>query len=173
MIAKLFTKLWNTYQLASDPIAFARRRGVEVGEGCRFYATTPETFGSEPFLIRLGNYVTVAGGVQFVTHDGAVWAFRKEDPDIDVFGPITVGDYAFIGLRAIILPGVNIGEYAVVGVGAVVTKDVEPRTVVAGVPARKICTLEEYHAKIESKAMHIHNLSPEEKVKVLREHFGM
>jgi acetyltransferase-like isoleucine patch superfamily enzyme len=49
-----------------------------------------------------------------------------------------VGDDAWIGSNCIILPNVSIGEGAVVAAGAVVTKDVEPFSIVAGVPARKI-----------------------------------
>jgi putative colanic acid biosynthesis acetyltransferase WcaF len=54
--------------------------------------------------------------------------------------PIVIGDHAFIGVRALIMPGVTVGEGAVVGGGAVVTKDVEPWTIVAGNPAKPIKT---------------------------------
>src|SRR5215217_533999 len=53
-------------------------------------------------------------------------------------GPITIGDRAWIGARALLLPGVTVGEGAVVGAGAVVTRDVEPFAIVAGNPARKV-----------------------------------
>jgi len=53
-------------------------------------------------------------------------------------GPVAVGDRAWIGYRAIVLPGVSIGEGAVVGAGAVVSRDVPPFTIVAGNPARPI-----------------------------------
>ena len=53
-------------------------------------------------------------------------------------GMITIGNYATIGTNATVLPFLEIGEGAYVGAGAVVTKNVEPYTVVAGVPARKI-----------------------------------
>jgi acetyltransferase-like isoleucine patch superfamily enzyme len=53
-------------------------------------------------------------------------------------GPVSVGDYAWLSFRATILPGVTIGEGAVVAAGAVVTHDVEPYTVVAGVPAQPV-----------------------------------
>ena len=52
--------------------------------------------------------------------------------------PIIVGDYAWICIHATVLGGVKIGEGAVVAAGAVVTRDVDPYTIVAGVPARKI-----------------------------------
>jgi maltose O-acetyltransferase len=54
--------------------------------------------------------------------------------------PVQIGDYVWIGMRAMIMPGVTLGEGAVVAAGAVVTRDVPPYTVVGGVPARPIGT---------------------------------
>ena len=54
--------------------------------------------------------------------------------------PITVGAHAFVGLRAIVMPGVAIGAGSVVGAGAVVTKDTEAWSIVGGNPARRIST---------------------------------
>jgi acetyltransferase-like isoleucine patch superfamily enzyme len=54
------------------------------------------------------------------------------------FKPVVVEDYAWLGPRCVILPGVTVGEGAVVAAGAVVTKDIERYTVVGGVPAQKI-----------------------------------
>ena len=52
--------------------------------------------------------------------------------------PVKMGDDVWIGVRVTILPGVNIGDGAIIAAGAVVTKDVEPYSIVGGVPARKI-----------------------------------
>lgn len=49
-----------------------------------------------------------------------------------------IGDYAFVGANAVVMPGVTVGVGAVVGAGAVVTHDVPPWEIWAGVPARKI-----------------------------------
>jgi acetyltransferase-like isoleucine patch superfamily enzyme len=64
--------------------------------------------------------------------------------------PPTIKDGAAIGGGVTILPGVTVGEKAVVGGGSVVTKDVAPRTVVAGCPAKVVMTLEEFEAKREA-----------------------
>lgn len=58
------------------------------------------------------------------------------------WGGVKIKDDVWIGAGVIILSGITIGECSVIGAGAVVTKDVEPYTVVAGVPARKIKDIE-------------------------------
>lgn len=57
-------------------------------------------------------------------------------PFIDVKGKVRIKHDAWIGAGAIILPNITIGEYSIVGAGSVVTKDVEPFTVVVGMPAK-------------------------------------
>jgi maltose O-acetyltransferase len=52
--------------------------------------------------------------------------------------PVVVGNDVWVGARAILLPGVQIGDHSIIAAGAVVTKDVEPYSIVAGVPAKKI-----------------------------------
>ena len=66
----------------------------------------------------------------------------NHDPDPDKRGgmfakPVTIGNKVWLGARVTICPGVTIGDGAIVGAGTVVTKDVPPRTVVAGVPRRR------------------------------------
>jgi acetyltransferase-like isoleucine patch superfamily enzyme len=63
--------------------------------------------------------------------------------------PPIVKDGAAIGGGVTILPNVTVGEKAVVGGGSVVTKDVPPRTVVAGCPARRVMSLEQFEVKRE------------------------
>jgi len=88
--------------------------------------------GREPLYI--GNCVSISNQVyiQTATHD-------HQDPYFGwVPGPVRIEDYAWIGARAMILPGVTVGEGAVVAAGAVVAKDVPPYAIVAGIPARVI-----------------------------------
>lgn len=141
---RILSKLRDQYDLRYDPIRFARRRGVTIGEDCRLLDVSSSTFGSEPYLITLGDHVTITGGVRFLTHDGGVWVFRETHPELDVVAPIRVGSNVFIGLNAILLPGITIGDHCVVAAGAVVTRSVESGTIVAGVPARPIKRIEEY-----------------------------
>jgi len=86
------------------------------------------------FQIRTGSDVSIGPEASILTlgHDPQSREFA------DRGGDVVIGDRAWIGYRAIILPGVTIGEGAVVGAGAVVTGNVEPFFIVAGNPARKI-----------------------------------
>jgi acetyltransferase-like isoleucine patch superfamily enzyme len=122
-----------------------RAQGAQVGQDCRILV---RSFGSEPYLIRIGNHVTISVNVELVTHDGAVWVFTQEHPSVQYFGPIRILDNCFIGAGAIILPGISVGPNSIVGAGSIVTRDVPPNTVVAGCPARKICDLEDYRKKV-------------------------
>ena len=90
----------------------------------------------------------MSSGVRFITYDAGTWAFRDlEDRPVNRYGRIIIGSRCFIGMDAVLLPGITIGDRAVVGAGSVVTRDVAANTVVVGVPARLLCTLEEYRTK--------------------------
>jgi acetyltransferase-like isoleucine patch superfamily enzyme len=84
--------------------------------------------------IIIGNNVSISHKVNFISqsHDVNTKNFAGKS------APIIIGDYVWIGINAIILQGVTIGNGAVVAAGAVVIKDVEPYTIVGGVPAKKI-----------------------------------
>jgi len=127
---------------------YFRKKGYMVGKNNRIFI---RDLGSEPYLIKIGNYCIIGSGVQFITHDGAVGLFRDEFPDINIFGKIEVRDKSFIGINSTILPDVLIGPNSIIGAGSIVTKDVLPNTVVAGIPAKVICSIEEYKEKIVKK----------------------
>lgn len=167
----IYKFLKDNYLIKRNPISYARNIGVEVGEGCRFLGLSRSTFGSEPFLIRVGNHVTITGGVHFVTHDGGVWVFRELEPNIDVFGSIVIEDNVFVGLGATIMPNVVIGKNSVVGAGSLVTKDVLPNTIVGGVPAKFIKSIEDYKVNIDKSALYIRSKPYEEKKKILTKIF--
>lgn len=84
--------------------------------------------------VRIGNNVSIAGEVRIYTMEHDI-----DDPNFKEIGaPVVIEDYVVIGSRVTILPGVTIGKGAVIASGAVVTKNVEPYTVVGGVPAQFI-----------------------------------
>lgn len=164
---------WQQVRYRQCPVEHARALGVKLGENCRLIATTSATFGSEPYLITIGNHVTISSGVRFVTHDGGVWVFRHELPDIDVIAPITVGSNVFVGANALVLPGVNIGDDVVIGAGSIVTKDVPSSTVCGGVPARVLSSLESYKERSLVRAIPTKHLTASEKRVDLERRFNL
>ena len=82
----------------------------------------------------IGNHVGIASQVLIYNDEHNIHSDNYENS----FGPVEIGDYVFIGPRAIILPDIKIGKGAVVAAGAVVTKDIPDFEIWAGVPAKKI-----------------------------------
>ena len=84
--------------------------------------------------LTIGSNVSIAGEVCILTASHDVQA----NDFAGTTSPVIINDYVFIGTRAMILPGVTLGRGSVIAAGAVVTKDVEPYSIVAGVPAKPI-----------------------------------
>lgn len=114
-----------------------------IGDHCYYCSNL---LPAEPFLVCLHNNVSISAGVRLITHSVANFVFNYEEHTKDYycrFGKIEICDNVYIGADAIINFGVTIGSNCIIAAGAVVTKDVEPNSVVAGVPARKIGTYDD------------------------------
>lgn len=151
-LIRIFNYLYDIYFfIKKGSIKYARRKGVTIGNDCRIYI---KEWGSEPFLITIGDRVTITSGVRLVTHDGSTWLVRdKNNSRYQKYAPITIGSNVFIGLNTIVMPGVTIGDNVVVGAGSVVTKDIPPNSIAVGNPARVISTYDKFHQKIESSCV--------------------
>lgn len=122
---------------------FFQPNNIKIGQGC--------ILGDHIFLdgrakLTIGNHVDIASQVMIYNSEHDL-----SDPTMKaVSQPVKIGDYVFIGPRAIILPNVKIGNGAVVAAGAVVTKDVPDQAIVGGVPAKIIGQrpLRDYHYRL-------------------------
>ncbi|MCA8987873.1 MAG: hypothetical protein KDA78_09550, partial [Planctomycetaceae bacterium] len=104
ILKKIMTRCWQACLLAQSREKYARSLGVRLGKQCRLIGVNSRTFGSEPYLISLGDHVEITDGVRFITHDGAVWVGRDAHPQLDVIKPIQIGNNVFIGMNSILLP---------------------------------------------------------------------
>ena len=95
---------------------------------------------SHCWLIEIGDNVTLAPRVHILCHD----ASTKEFLGYTKIGRVTIGNRVFIGAGTVVLPGVTIGDNVIVGANSLVAHDVPDNTVVAGNPAKKLSSLEEY-----------------------------
>lgn len=98
---------------------------------------------SHCWLIEIGDNVTMAPRVHILCHD----ASTKQFLNYTKIGRVSIGNNAFLGAETVVLPGVNIGNNVIIGANSTVTHDIPDNMVVAGSPARIICTLEEYLQK--------------------------
>lgn len=147
----MLTKIFGYFLSLLSPVKHARRIGVNIGNHCLVYRSME--WPSEPYLITIGDHVQLTRGVAIHTHGGG-HAVRRLVEDFDIFGKVVIKDWAYIGAHSQIMPGVTIGEGAIVAAGSIVTKSVAPNTVVAGNPARYLCTVEEYLEK--NKPFNVH-----------------
>lgn len=153
------------YRLFGSGVEYARYIGVKFGENC-FFAT--KNWSSEPYLIEIGNNVQITKDVTIHTHGGGHVA-RMKYPNFDTFGKVVIKDWVYIGAYSQIMPGVTIGKGSLVAAGSIVTKSVPDGVVVAGNPAKLICTVEDYINRNIKYNTDTKGLSVVEKKKVLLE----
>jgi acetyltransferase-like isoleucine patch superfamily enzyme len=155
---KRLKKLADTIRsFAMSKEAYARSIGVKIGSGCRIYI---RNWGSEPFLISVGDRVTIAAGTRIITHDGSTWLVRDGAGRRYWYAPVRIGSNVFIGMNCTILPGVTIGDNVVIGAGSVVSKDIPGGSVAVGAPARVLKTFDEYVEKVISRSASDQDLPP-------------
>ena len=101
-------------------------KDVFINDGCHF-----QDHGG----VTIGDGTLIGHNVVFATINHDLCPERRNEMKAS---PIRLGKHVWVGSNVTLLPGVTVGDGAVVAAGAVVTHDVAPRTVVAGVPARKV-----------------------------------
>ncbi len=137
---RILRKIARIFHLGGGTEAELRRRGVIMGKNCHIYGNVD---GGHPWLISMGDNVTLAGASYVLTHDGST----KKLVGYSKVGRVDIGDNVFIGACAIVLPNVKIGNRVVIGAGAVVSRDIPDNSVAVGNPAKVIGTYDAFEAK--------------------------
>ena len=160
---KLVEKIIIRFCSNDKYVEILRKRGAKIGEGCLIDKSV--NFSTEGYMISIGNRVRITSGVRLIPHDGGLWTLRQMGlmPNADYFAPIYIGDNVHIGNDAIIMPGISIGKNSIIACNAVVTKDVAEGTIVGGVPAKVIETIDEYYQKKKDKCDNTKNMTSEQK----------
>ncbi len=130
-------------------VLYLRKQGVRVGDNVTIYGRDRIVMDlTRPWMIEIGDNVEITSGAAILTH-GYDWCVlhRKCGEILGSAGKVKIGNNVFIGLNTTLLPGTEIGDNVIVGAGSVVKGKLEPDSVYAGVPAKKIMTLEDYAEK--------------------------
>ena len=144
----IIVKIANLVRLLRGemPTSFLIKRGLIVGKrfsrqgGCRIDP-------SYVHLIEIGDDVELAPNVTILAHDNSL----KKIIGLCKIGKVKIGNNVFVGAGSIILPNVVIGDNVVIGAGSIVSRSLEANAVYAGVPAKTICSIEDYKNKTISK----------------------
>lgn len=130
-------------------IKHLRKIGVEVGENVVFYSPYKSDIDEQnPHMLKIGNNVKILSGVTILTHDFSWCVTSGLDGIISgAVGKVKIGNNVFIARHATIMRNTVIGDNVIIGAGSVITKDCDSNSVYAGVPAKKIMTIEEFHEK--------------------------
>lgn len=151
-------------------IKYLRRQGMKIGNDCHINTMS---FSTEPYLIEIGNHVAIAAGTDFITHDGAIWCFREELKNADIFGKIKIGNNVFIGNNCTILPNTIVGDNCIIGAGSIVRGQFPDNSVIMGNPAKTVISMSiQKLLYLQSTGLLMtQNLSFSEKKKIIKKHF--
>jgi maltose O-acetyltransferase len=116
--------------------------GLGLGQGVNLPAST-WIDPTHCFLISIGDWCGFGEQCLILAHDGQMDEFL----DAGLIGKVTIHESCHIGSRSVILPGVEIGPRTIVGANSVVSTSLPAETVCAGVPAKVICSLDDYLAR--------------------------
>lgn len=144
------------------PERWARSLGVKLGKN---NLIGKDHWSSEPYLITIGDNCQLTN-CKIFTHGGGN-VVRSKYPDFDCFGKVKIGSWVYIGTNALIMPGVTIGDNVLIAAGSVVTRSIPNGMVVAGNPARIICTVDEYYKKNKRYDIGTKRITREKKKKIL------
>ncbi|MBR6655383.1 MAG: acyltransferase [Alistipes sp.] len=162
---KTFSNIIQRFRkLIYTPEKWARYIGVTIGHD---NLIGKNHWSSEPYLISIGSHCNLSD-CRIFTHGGAR-SIRSKYPNFDCFGKVVIGDYVYIGRGVLIMPGVTIGSNVLVGAGSVVTKSIPNGMMVAGNPARIICTIDEYYERNKKWDIGSKGMSASAKKKLLLE----
>ncbi|BCL74673.1 hypothetical protein JHS3_04090 [Jeongeupia sp. HS-3] len=155
LIKRLVFKIQRLWVESSSDryIGYLRHKGVRVGHGVVVHDPRRVTIDlTRPSLVSIGNNVQITRGFLLLTHGYDWYVLRNLFDEVYASsGRVSIGNNVFFGFNVTLLKGVEIGDNCIIGTGAVVTRSIPANSVAAGVPARVICSINEYRNKRRSE----------------------
>ena len=169
-LTKRIRRILVSHMGSKAKIKYLREQGVKIGEDCRIDSLL---FSTEPYLIEIGNKVSIANGSVLITHDASITCFRDEYPDSDLFGKILIGNNVFVGLNSMILPNTIIGNNCIIGAGSIVRGKFPDNSIIMGNPATRIMDVKIHKmlCKNNPGRLDTRKLSDAEKKPIVMNHF--
>lgn len=158
---KIITRVYRKFErfyAKTNPKRFEdylRRKGISIGKN--IYWGNPRTITidiTRPCLLEIGDNVRLDSGLTILAHDFASYTFRLVYKDfVPATGKVKIGSNVYFGRNCTVLKGVTIGNNCIIGFGSVITKDIPDNSVVAGVPAKVISSLDDYYFKRKKESV--------------------
>ena len=125
-----------------EAMEYCVAHGFKAGKNFQYNSGHPID-ANWPWLISVGDNVTLSSGVRLLAHDAST---AKAGVHTKI-GIVEIGDNVFIGANSVVLCNTRIGNNVIVGAGSVVTHDIPSNSVYAGNPAKFVSTFQEYQSK--------------------------
>ena len=152
---KVKKNLFPSRITSDEYVKYLNNRGIEIGKGTHFFDPQSTTIDIQrPWMLHIGEYCKITSGVVILCHDYSRSVLRRKYGEVIGEARETfIGDNVFIGIGTTVCMGSTIGDNVIIGAGSVVSGKVPSNTVYAGVPARFVCTLDEYYQKRKAKTV--------------------
>tara|TARA_R110002049_G_scaffold113107_1_gene263149 strand:+ start:1618 stop:2328 length:711 start_codon:yes stop_codon:yes gene_type:complete len=151
ILTKLFDFIDYRISLLSNKLftKYLRKKGMRIGENVLF--TNRKTLDIDlhkPSLVEIGDNVFINRGFSLLTHDYVSHVFLNIYHEyVSSTGKVKIGNNVAFGRNVSILKGCTIGDNVFIGFGSIVTKDIPSNCVAVGIPARVVCSIDEYYTK--------------------------
>ena len=141
-IKNLAKKLLGRKSSEKETMDYCYSHGFKSGKNFHYYSGYPID-ANFPWLISVGDDVTLATGVKLLAHDASTARCGAHTK----IGIVKIGNNVFIGANSIVLCDTRIGDNVIIGAGSVVSRDIPSNSVYAGNPVRFICSFDEFKNK--------------------------
>lgn len=134
-------------------IVYLRSKGAKIGKGVKIYSPNHTSIDEcFPFMLTIGDNANITHSVHILNHDFSWSVIKKQTGEcLGGVGKVEIGNNVFIGVGSIILMNTKIGNNVIVGAGSVVHGEIPDNSVIAGSPAKVICSLDKYIEKRKQK----------------------